>query len=287
VRGYFDAVLLLNGKRNEQLLVTLARTAATLNAIDIEPVLLKGAAHLIEPIYPALGLRVVGDLDMLVPEDRVRAAAEALQKIGFTGGGPNLPANHHHWPMLLDPDTGAAVELHIGVLHRRSEHIIPAAEFYENSRAIAFRGRYVRLLDATRSIAHNIIHDLLDHEGYLRRRIELRQLLDLAMIRTKHETTIEWAELYRRFSAAGVGHVFTANLKIAERLFGLPVPGIVRLSERERSAPWSQITSMAGDYLASRRRDPWGVFNLFKPKMWPGRMHRIRAALGKPGFRFR
>ena len=49
-----------------------------LNAIGIEPVLLKGAAHLVGGVYPAPSLRVVGDLDVLVPEERVKTAAETL-----------------------------------------------------------------------------------------------------------------------------------------------------------------------------------------------------------------
>jgi hypothetical protein len=122
------------------------------------------------------------------------------------------------------------------------------------------------------------VHDSLDHEGYLCRRIELRQLLDLALIRTRHEKAIDWTQLDRRFSAAGVGHVLAANLRVAERLFGQPVPRIVRLSERRR---WARdIARMPGLYVAARRRDPWGVFNLLRPKTWPGKIRRIRTTLG-------
>jgi hypothetical protein len=285
VSGYIRAVLILNQKRNEKLLNTLARVAAALNAINIEPVLLKGVAHLVEGVYPTLSLRVVGDVDVLVPEDRVKRAAEALQKIGFKAGGPILPENHHHWPMLFDPETGAAVELHMGAVHRRSEHIIPLAEFHENARAVAFRESRVRLPDPTRSVGHNIIHDPLDHDGYRRGRLELRQLLDLAMIRRKHESAIDWAQLDSRFTTAGVGHVLAANLKFAEELFGLPVPQIVRLSERQhrasrRTERWTRVTHMLALYVAARRRDPWSVFKLLRLKTWPGIISRIRNTLG-------
>ena len=60
VRRHFDALLMLNGKRNEKLLKGLARVATVLNAVDVEPVLLKGAAHLVEGVYPTRSLRVVG-----------------------------------------------------------------------------------------------------------------------------------------------------------------------------------------------------------------------------------
>ena len=145
VRRHLDAVLILNGKRNQKLLKVLARVAAALNAIDIEPVLLKGAAYLVEGIYPAPGLRMLGDLDLLMREDRVKVSAEALQKIRIQVAGPALPENHHHWPVLVDPETGAAVELHMSALHRRSEHIMPSAEFHENARAMTFRRSKVRM----------------------------------------------------------------------------------------------------------------------------------------------
>jgi hypothetical protein len=276
VRRYFDAVLMLNGRRNEKLLKGLARVAAVLNAIEIQPVLLKGAAHLVEELYPARCLRVVGDLDVLVAENRLESAAAALQRMGFRAGGPAQPENHHHWPMLFDPETGAAVELHTSALHRRSEHIMPAARFHRNTRSVTFRGARVRLPDATRTVGHNIIHDALDHEGYLHQRVELRQLLDLVMIRTRHEAAIDWAELDRCFGAAGVGHVLAANLKSAEALFGMPVPHIVRSIQRQRR--WNRIARMPGHYLAARRRDPWGVFNLLRPRTWPERITRLQQA---------
>jgi Uncharacterised nucleotidyltransferase len=51
-RNYLDTILALNGRRNEALLEGLARIVGALNAIDIEPVLLKGSARLIEASYP-------------------------------------------------------------------------------------------------------------------------------------------------------------------------------------------------------------------------------------------
>jgi hypothetical protein len=179
--------------------------------------------------------------------------------------------------MLFEPETGAAVELHTSALHRRSEHIIPALQFHRNTRSVIFRGACVRLPDATRTVGHNIVHDALDHDGHLQRRVELRQLLDLVMIRTRHEKAIDWAELDRCFSNAGVGHVLATNLKSAEGLFGMPVPDIVRSSQRRGRR--NRIARISRDYLAARRHDPWGVLNLFKPKTWPGRIHKIRMLL--------
>ena len=113
IRDYLDAALALNARRNRHLTEALARIATSLNAIDIEPVLLKGAARLVDGVYPAATLRFLGDLDILIPAERAQEAAAVLKRMGFEAietAGWN--AAHHHLPMLREPDTGACVELH-------------------------------------------------------------------------------------------------------------------------------------------------------------------------------
>ena len=112
VGAYFESILTLNRIRNERMLEGLERIAAALNAIDIEPVLLKGAAHLVERLYPEPGLRVLGDLDLLIPEGRATSAVAALRDVGFTGTAhpPNDGQYHHHLPGMIDPDSGLGVE---------------------------------------------------------------------------------------------------------------------------------------------------------------------------------
>src|SRR5262249_47539048 len=113
VRNYFEAALALNKERNEKILSTLARVAGLLNAIDIEPVLLKGTALLIEGIYPQPSMRILGDIDILIPRNRSAEACAALKAVGYdTNWSAVSPPTHHHLPMLLDPETGTGVELH-------------------------------------------------------------------------------------------------------------------------------------------------------------------------------
>ena len=83
IREYLDAVLALNGQRNALLLDALSRIVATLNAIDIEPVLMKGCARLVEGDYPQPNMRFLGDLDVLVPTNRATDAYAALMANGF------------------------------------------------------------------------------------------------------------------------------------------------------------------------------------------------------------
>lgn len=238
VRAFLRAVLERNGQRNARLLDCLARVVGALNALDIEPVLLKGAAHLVEGIYPTAELRVVGDLDLLVPRERGDDAAAALANIQFVATTNLVPANHAHLPTMYD-ETGIDVEIHTRVEHGTARNIVPVAWFREATRPCPFRDLKVRIPDATRSIAHNIVHSQIDHGRF--NQIELRALLDLATIRARHESTIDWADVDRRFTVAGFGDLLATYLSLAEILFGQPAPKLsghpqARFFEAFRSA---------------------------------------------------
>jgi hypothetical protein len=278
IRGYLDAVLTLNGRRNEYLLGVLARVIEGLNAAGIEPVLLKGGAHLVEGIYPTTALRVVGDLDILIQDGQRRSAVAALRNIGFAEGGSPLPETHHHLRMLCDRETGAGVELHLRLGRSATDAIVPAAWIRRDTRIFAFRGMQVRLPEMTRHVGHNVAHGQIDHGGYLRGRTELRQLLDLAMMRTRHEAAIDWAELDRRFSDAGLGPMLATYLHFAEVFFGQAMP---RLSHAPRTGAvaklrriidarlnWWDLAAIPKDYLASRRGNPLGILDFLNPGTW-------------------
>lgn len=290
VHDYFNEILALNAGRNKALLAMLARIAAACNAVGIEPVLLKGAARLVDGTYPDTSLRFVGDLDVLIAAERSAEAVAALQARGFRPHADDeaLPDGHHHLPMLYDSEAGSGVEIHTDVISGRGAEVVAADWFAAGIQPFAFRDTRVRLPDATRSVAHIVIHDQLLHDGDRRRNVELRQVLDLAMIRARHERAIDWATLDRRFCQAGLGEVLANYLVIAEELFGqetprlscAPAPGA--LEDFRRASEWRRsnlLASIVSLYVALRRRDPGGLLQFFAPRKWPRRIKMIRNAL--------
>lgn len=226
VGGYFKSIATLNDQRNERMLLGLARCAGLLNEIGIEPVLLKGAAQLVEGLYPEPSLRLLGDVDILIPANRSAEADAALKAAGF-GSRPSdvvPPPSHHHLPMLHDPESGMGVELHTDVISRSPDAVISTAWFCELVRPALFRNQRVRLPEPTRHAGHTIFHSEIFHSLYALDKIQLRHLLDLALIRARHERAIDWGELDHRFSAAGFGEMLATYLDFAEALFGQPAP---------------------------------------------------------------
>ena len=125
--------------------------------------------------------------------------------------------------MLHDPETGMGVELHTDVTSQSADAVISTAWFCEVTRPILFQGHHVRLPEHTRNVGHVIFHSQLFHSLHYKDKIQLRHLLDMALIREK-AGVIDWNELDHRFSAAGFGGLLANYLKFADELLGQPAP---------------------------------------------------------------
>jgi hypothetical protein len=311
LRSYVDAVLRLNGKRNERLRDSLEHIIRAMNGIDIEPTLLKGVAHLVGGLYPDPAARLMSDLDLLIPKERAPEAVAAMESIGYYVDQV-IGETHHHLPLMRHRETNLAIELHTRLRNQFTDSILPGSWVRERSQTIAFRGVQARMPEPTILVAHNVVHDQLNHERYPWKYVELRQLFDLAMIRKRHEPDIDWAELDRRFKSAGLSRVLATYLRYNEVLLGQPMPTVSgvprtqamsRLRRAVESPPegrglrqrahfgslrvllrrWSTrlkiVVDLPGHYIAARRQDPRGLIRLLSPRAWVRQLIEIGRAL--------
>jgi Uncharacterised nucleotidyltransferase len=176
------------------------------------------------------------------------------------------------------------VELHKHSVPSAFQPILSNDWFVEQTRPLKFQGGRVRLLEPTRAAAHNIVHDQLVHGQYQLRGVELRQLLDLALIRARHDAEINWAEIDRRFRGAKMDRVLTTYLEFGTALLGLPSTGVGDAATstaiadfKRRMGTWHAVRRLAKEYVEARRREPFGVLRLFRPLTWSNRIRLIRS----------
>jgi hypothetical protein len=103
-----------------------------------------------------------------------------------------------------------------------------------------FRGQRVRLPEPTRNVGHIIFHSEIFHGLYTLNKVQLRHVMDLALLRARHEKAIDWNELDRRFSAADAGEVLATYLHLASELLGQAAP---QLSHAPRSDAMTELRS--------------------------------------------
>ncbi|HEY0113468.1 MAG TPA: nucleotidyltransferase family protein [Allosphingosinicella sp.] len=224
--SYFEAILELFRARNREMAGAIRAAAMQLARAGISAIALKGGASLIEELFPDPGIRPLTDIDLLVPEAQVAIAAAVLRDNGWFATTPDKPG-HHHLAPLRHKDWPCTLELHRRVLNKRFGGMLVAEECFRNIRPLD-RGDVKALLPSpTHRVVHNIVHSELVNRRSVTRVPELRQLLELCLLRERYEAVIDWEDVALRFRQAGQLPALQHNLSCARSLFGYPPPSFL------------------------------------------------------------
>lgn len=222
------AMFELNAARNETIRRQLIEVLSTLNAAGIRPLLLKGAASLLSPLYGDLGSRLIGDLDLLVPSESLRDASAALQRLGYqralhVGCDEDHYRRFHHDAPLMHPDRIAAVELHRRyVISARGTRLMEALA--SPPMTLTVDGASACLPQPTERLAHNFLHQMVQDSGYVRGNFDLRQLYEAALLVSRYGTVIKWSALLNAVESCFCRHEWGAFAGSLNKLFRIHVP---------------------------------------------------------------
>ena len=153
----------LHAERNQIILDELRVVAELANQLGIEPVVLKGGAHLLAGLYPAPSDRYLVDLDLLAPEASIPPLVEHLLRNGYAFDTTHpVGVDCHHETGLRRPGR-PLVELHRSLGMGRARRLLPAADVIRDSVATRHRGAAVRLPSAGHLLVHHAIHAQLNN----------------------------------------------------------------------------------------------------------------------------
>ncbi len=294
VRLYLEGAHELNTARNETLAEQLEAAAMAMNAAGIEPLLLKGMANLVDGVYADTGVRMIGDVDLLVRADQLDTAREALVKAGFRQ--LKEMREDQHLPPMARPTDVAHVELHAQVHTGRVATVLATDEmFADATRARAGRGKLL-VPSATHRVLHNIIHTQIQDAHYWRMQVSLRQLCDLVSLRRRYDPAIDWELVRNRMRAAGFGGALAHYVGWAEHLLEQPRPAeiprhrseaLARLMQRQQKRRrWALLLANSliklTTSLAWLRRRPGLAIDWTRALLRPG---HLRLTIKRLGFR--
>lgn len=160
-----------------QLSSDLIRIGAEFAAARIPAIALKGSALLAANVAPALGVRWMSDLDILVPESQVEAAIWILESLEYERGfsrdpaGPELFRPYHE--TFTSPD-GRQVELHWRLGPTRWGRAAAAEDWFSRGQPAPIKGLMVPA--AADLFWHFLLHDARNHawsSGSLRAAFDL------------------------------------------------------------------------------------------------------------------
>jgi len=209
--------------RDARVRAVLEEVLGALGAVGIAPIALKGPA-LADRLLSEPALRPATDLDLLVSEEELSRATDALVAAGFRRAAPLQDAyqraEHHHLHLRRDP--GPDVELHFRAVSAFGA-AIPTAEL--RARAVPHRtARGTPLLvlapeDELITLAVHAAAHLFERGGWL---------LDLALL-VERSPGLDWAEVLARAARWRCRRAVSYTLRRL-RSMGVPVPDELTLS---------------------------------------------------------
>lgn len=199
----------------------LARVMDALSDCGIDAIPLRGPT-LTSRLYGDLGLRVFGDLDILVQQDRILDAARALESIGILPKQTfedtalsRLLRTDCEWHFVSSRETH--VELHWRLFPRSMRFGAFERGLWSRSRKDVYMGRSVSVLSpADEAIMMSL------HHGGKHRWCELRHVCDFSqLIRSGR---LDWREVAAHARRVGALRHMLTGLVVVREVLGVPVP---------------------------------------------------------------
>ena len=221
VRDYFEGIFELNRMRNKNLLSQTVELCRILNAVDIQPLLLKGMANVVDGLYEDPGLRTMGDIDIVIPHERIADCIAAMKSANYKCDSEDHL--EHHLEPFYHEDYESTVEIHHkDIVTVEHSHILPVDEMWAESATYETDGAAMRIPSVNSRTLHNIVHAQLQH-GYLDQQF-VQQMYDMVLFMEVYGSKIDWEYVRARLDSAGRKRALGAYMSIAEKLFAQPKP---------------------------------------------------------------
>ena len=191
---YYD-----NIARNLRFQAELGKVLRTLYTQEIAAIVLKGSA-LLEPVYRDIGLRPMGDLDILVDDDNLAFADDLVKGLGYSPSANDeiqqkTRDEHRHFPALFSPDGIVTVEIHRHIVRPDSPLHFNLSGLRDRAPEATIAGAQALVLAPEDLITHLCIHFFLDRR--YSSRAALGQLCDISETIQHYESVLDW-ELFCR-----------------------------------------------------------------------------------------
>lgn len=224
-QGHLDSAVLLAQAQRDELLRELAHIRDALAPLQVEPVLLKGAAYIVAGLPPAQG-RLFTDIDLLLPKPLLPQAEAQLMLHGWatTHHTPYDQRYYRQWMHELPPlrhiQRQSVLDLHHAILPETARLQPDPAKLL--SAAIAapdFPGW--RILAPIDLLLHSVSH-LIHNDDHSH---SLRDLTDIdLLLRSQASRPGFWAELQHRAVELQLERPLHYVLRQCGALLGSPVP---------------------------------------------------------------
>ena len=177
---------------------------------------LKGAS-LANLVYPDAGLRMYGDIDILVKEEDLPEVEKLIPQLGYIPTGNSVKQQrhkekHYHLVPYIHIDKNIVLEIHWNVTNRFHLNI---NGWWQRSRIERIMGCPARVLSQNDLFQHLCIHT--SNHGF--RNIDLRDLCDIFETIKCHGEEIDWARFRKEIDTYPIHREVYSILYYVKRMF--------------------------------------------------------------------
>ena len=219
-----------NIQRNELLLAELDQLFAVFNAAEV-PVMLMKELHLLHTIYPEIGLRPIGDLDLLVPPHDFERSKTLLRQAGYH---PQLPTNpfkdkYGFGYHFVNHAKGIWIDLQWNLSQRdwaqstsgACEFRAPIKEVWKHAQKNRLLESHIMRMSWEDMLFHLCVH--LEGHGFN----EMIQFCDMAEIIRQYGTALDWRRFINIARGAAMQGSVACALEFVQKVLGVAAPAEV------------------------------------------------------------
>jgi hypothetical protein len=235
----------------------LRRILEAFRRAGIQVLLLKGAVFA-QTLYPSIGTRPMGDVDLVIPFEKLEDAGAILQEFGYRQQVPGSRPREFRLRYgvelgYIPPKPWPVVDLHwqvfLGEWMRRTT-AVRNEDFWGRAQPVMIDGVTVWQLAAEDSVLHQIVHTGVTHRFTI---MGLRAYVDLDRTIRAGADSLDWSRLIDLARRVRVATAAYFMLELCTNLLDTPVPPAVLRALRP-SALRRQIVASALDYEALLQR---------------------------------
>jgi len=225
VRRCLRSMYRLNRVRNAEIVSDCIAIAAELNKIGVRPVFFKGSGHLLTGFYDDPAMRIMSDIDILLPENRSGDCIERLISCGYCVDTLLRHPKDQTIAVLYSPSGGVSVDLHRSLLAYPYDGLLTPDEVIGHAVEHRREGAVFAVLSPTHQVLVNVGHAELHHNhSYIYGRLALRALYDTALAARRWNADLDWQHIANQFARFGERTAFDFHFHAACELFGQAAP---------------------------------------------------------------
>ncbi len=235
---------------NQRIFKELEILTRVFSQADIPVVVLKGACFMLT-IYPDIGLRPMGDLDILVPKTRLAEAVQIAKTLGYQDMLPDASPGlrdllNHEICLQRTGKNPITLELHHSLVADKSFiYAVPVDWFWSQTELIGGSSRKkfknLLMLSPVAQILFSAAHTMLQHGG---RNTPLRWYYDLDQLIHFYADRMEWDLLLSQAQEFEWNSALDAALSQSCACFSTPIPEYVRACLSERSDRHQKLVAL-------------------------------------------